>query len=159
MTGFIPPQLALVKGLQIIRIENTSLSCSGIIQPYTISTNASCSDPNRCKTPRMFGNFSTRYHICPQDQQLPCFLKFSDYLVPRDDKSNMRCRVIMRMRHEEAVQSCSGQNPYVQLSDQASLIPENSAFRYEQSWYVDPAYYQYQACECLVVSDGKELSG
>eukprot|EP00878_Enallax_costatus_P004317 GHUV01004548.1.p1 GENE.GHUV01004548.1~~GHUV01004548.1.p1 ORF type:complete len:1095 (+),score=312.31 GHUV01004548.1:392-3676(+) len=149
LTGFIPPQLGLVESLQSVRISNTSLSCGGIIQPYTITTNSSCSDPEQCRTPKTFGDNSTRRHVCSPDEQLPCFLKFSDYLVPRDDDSNMRCKVILRMAQEESVQACGGHSRN-QLGQQDSLIPKLSAFTYQQTWFVDPGYYQYQACECLV---------
>lgn len=149
LTGFIPPQLALSQSLQRVRISNTSLSCSGVTQPYTITTNASCSDPQVCRTPKTFGDNSTERHVCSPEEQLPCFLKFSNYLVPRDEDSNMRCKVILR--REEEVQACQG-NSQTQLGEQASLIPQPSAFMHEQTWYVDPRYYQFQACECLVVS-------
>lgn len=84
--------MGLLQGLQTARLQNTSLSCSGIIKPYTVTTNASCSDPGRCKTPKRFGDEVTGQHVCSEQEQLPCFLKFSDYLLPREDASNMRCK-------------------------------------------------------------------
>eukprot|EP00882_Tetradesmus_deserticola_P003941 GHRQ01004167.1.p1 GENE.GHRQ01004167.1~~GHRQ01004167.1.p1 ORF type:complete len:529 (+),score=216.66 GHRQ01004167.1:433-2019(+) len=92
MTGRIPPEMGLLQGLQSAQLQNTSFSCSGITQPYTAATNASCSDPARCKTPRKFGDVEAQQHVCSIGQQLPCFLRFSDYLLPREDASNMRCK-------------------------------------------------------------------
>ncbi|KAF6265314.1 hypothetical protein COO60DRAFT_1039404 [Scenedesmus sp. NREL 46B-D3] len=92
MTGRIPAAMGLLEGLQTARLQNTSLSCSGITQPYTVTTNASCSDPARCKTPRRFGDVEAQQHLCSEEQQLPCFLRFSDDELPREDASNMRCK-------------------------------------------------------------------
>jgi hypothetical protein len=92
ITGRIPPQMGLLEGLQVARLQNTSLSCSGIIKPYMVTTNASCSNPARCKTPRWFGDALAAQHVCSEEEALPCFLRFSDYLLPREDASNMRCK-------------------------------------------------------------------
>jgi hypothetical protein len=92
ITGRIPPQMGLLESLQVARLQNTSLSCSGIIKPYTVTTNASCSDPARCKTPHTFDDALAKQHVCSEEEQLPCFLRFSDYLLPREDASNMRCK-------------------------------------------------------------------
>jgi hypothetical protein len=92
ITGRIPPQMGLLEGLQVARLQNTSLSCSGITRPYTVTTNQSCSDPECCKTPQTFGSVQTQQHVCDEEEQLPCFLRFSDYLLPREDASNMRCK-------------------------------------------------------------------
>jgi hypothetical protein len=92
ITGRIPPEMGLLEGLQTARLQNTSLSCSGIIRPYTVTTNQSCSDPERCKTPQRFGSAEAQQHVCSEAEQLPCFLRFSDYVLPREDASNMRCK-------------------------------------------------------------------
>jgi hypothetical protein len=40
----------------------------------------------------------------------------------------------------------------VGLGDQAALLPDIWPEASEQEWHVDPSYYQYQVCECLMVS-------
>ncbi|WIA30200.1 hypothetical protein OEZ86_000292, partial [Tetradesmus obliquus] len=152
ITGRIPPQMGLLQGLQTARLQNTSLSCSGIIKPYTVTTNASCSDPGRCKTPKRFGDEVIGQHVCSEQEQLPCFLKFSDYLLPREDASNMRCKYIVRLPRDKALEACAGSpdaDP-TDLGDYAPLLADVRPEAYEQSWYVDPSYFQYQQCECLM---------
>jgi hypothetical protein len=80
--------------LQKARFTNTSMACSGIIRPYNITTNASCSNPDYCKTPQTFGDNATAQMFCSDEQVLPCFLRFSDEQLPLDDASNMRCRCV-----------------------------------------------------------------
>lgn len=155
ITGPIPPQMGLLEGLQVVRLQNTSLSCSGITRPFVVTTNASCSDPARCKTARQYGSVEAQQHVCAPSEQLPCFLRFSDYLIPREDNSNMRCRYIVRLPQEQAIEACSGSLP-ADLGASADSLPKMSSEPYDQVWYVDPSYYQYQenVCECLVVSWG-----
>lgn len=153
VTGFLPPQMGVLTRVKQVRATNTNMSCAGIVQPYNISTNNSCSDPERCRTPRTFGNADSRYQVCKKDELLPCFLRFSDYLVPRDDESNMRCKLIQRRPVEEAKANCGGPNGNVSLGEQAAQLPEYTVSdRQQQMWYVDPGYYQFQVCECLLVS-------
>lgn len=152
MTGVLPPELGLLTFLHEFRTTGTNLSCSGVIEPFTVTTNASCSDPQRCTTPQVIGAEEARQrHICSAEQQLPCFLKFSEFFVPRGDQSNMRCKAILRKDPEEASADCAASNPQ-SLGDQASLLPDTAADQHNQQWLVDPAYFQYQACDCLQVS-------
>lgn len=115
----------------------------------TLTTNASCTDPAYCTTPTVFGDESELLKHCTQEELLPCFLKFSDYSVPREDSSNSKCKFIMRKSSEQARRDCASQ-----LGDQASSISEGSTDRWLARWEIDPSYYQYQACECLLVSPG-----
>lgn len=110
----------------------------------TVTTNNSCSDPKICLTPKQFGNVSAITTKCAPDALLPCFLKFTDYAIPRDDNSNMKCKQIARKPTEQARADCAGA-----LAEQAATIPEK---RWMARWEIDPAYYQYQACECLQAS-------
>lgn len=58
------------------------------------------------------------------------------------------------MPRDKALQACSG-DPNVDLTDlgdYAQLLADISPEAYEQSWFVDPSYFQYQQCECLMVS-------
>lgn len=111
----------------------------------TVTTNNSCNDPQRCHTPQQFGDLSPGIKRCASDALLPCFLKFTDFYVPRDDASNMRCKPIVRKSASEARRDCAG--PEL-LGDQAQSIPDK---RWTARWEIDPSYYQYQACECLMV--------
>jgi hypothetical protein len=116
-----------------------------------LTTNVSCSDPKRCTTPQQFGDPDAPIAKCQRDQLLPCFLRFSDYAVPREDSSNMKCQTILQKPVEQAQQDCGGSGPQ-QLGEQASNIPERSTDRMTARWDIDPSYYQYQTCECLLVS-------
>lgn len=130
--------------------------CPGAGCLQTITTNSSCMDPERCTTPRTYGDAETANHPCPAEQLLPCFLRFSDYLVPRDDDSNMRCRVIMRLPVDETQRRCASTGAQG-LGEQAAQLPNVSLTgNGAQAWLVDPSYYQYQACECLMVSSSRQ---
>lgn len=62
----------------------------------------------------------------------------------------MKCKGVMRKPVEQAQQDCAGSDPQ-QLGDQASSIPTDT-LKWGTRWEMDPAYYQYQACDCLLVS-------
>jgi hypothetical protein len=108
---------------------------AGIIRPYNVTTNSSCTDPAVCTTPVTVGDEAAATAAaaavtvgdeaaaaaaaavtvgdeaaaaaaavtvgdeaaagvhCSAEQLLPCFLRFSDWMVPRGDASNMRCKV------------------------------------------------------------------
>jgi hypothetical protein len=154
LTGVMPPQMGLLARLKQVRATNTSISCAGIIRPYVITTNNSCTDPDRCTTPVTFGDPETRYQQCSPDQLLPCFLRFSEYMIPRDDQSNMRCKYILRRPAENAQQQCAST-----LGAQAQQLPDLGGDRLQQMWHVDPSYFQYQVCECLLVSAALQTKG
>lgn len=157
----LPPQMGLLTRLRQVRMSNTNMSCAGIIAPFASTTNNSCSDPDRCKTPVVYGNNETRYHRCDEQQLLPCFLRFSEYMVPRDDDSNTRCKYIIRRPFEDARKACGGGDGNTSLGDQAQQLPDFGADRLQQLWHVDPSYFQFQVCECLLVSgagDGESLA-
>lgn len=148
ITGELPAQLGLLPELRVVKFMQTNLSCAGIIQPYSVTTNTSCSDPRICRTPQRFGDEPVSITRCTQDELLPCFLRFSDYFLPREDSSNMRCKQIIRKPADTAQHDCGGSGPG-QLGALAQQIPDKSRDRWAR-WEVDPAYYQYQACECLL---------
>lgn len=151
LTGMLPPQMGLLSRLKMVRTTGTNLSCAGVIQPYQITTNNSCSDPDRCTSPTTVGTADTRFHQCGRDALVPCFLRFSDYMIPRDDDSNMRCKYIVRRPADEARRVCGGASD-TGLGDQSSQLPDLGTDRLQQLWHVDPSYFQYQVCECLLVS-------
>lgn len=118
--------------------------CLRACDAQVVTTNYSCSDPRVCLTPQQFGNASTGTKKCAPDALLPCFLQFTDYFLPKDDDSNMKCKVIVRKSTERARKDCEGP-----LGEQAASIPDKMRIA---RWEIDPSYYQYQACECLQVS-------
>jgi len=118
-----------------------------------VTTNLSCTDPDVCTTPQKFGDEAAPVLHCEPGELLPCFLKFTEYTVPREDNSNMKCKVIMRKPKQQAQQDCSGSGPQ-RLGAQADSLPETATDRWIARWDIDPAYYQYQACECLLVRLG-----
>lgn len=99
------------------------------------------------------GAFSSLYdsqstYQCSDAELLPCFLTFSEHAVPRTDRTNMACPAIVRLPHDEAVVACSGSAPY-QLGVLAPGVAVTQTG--EQSWELDPSYYQYRKCVCLKV--------
>uniref|UniRef100_A0A383WDG8 Guanylate cyclase domain-containing protein n=1 Tax=Tetradesmus obliquus TaxID=3088 RepID=A0A383WDG8_TETOB len=148
LTGQLPPEIGLLARFNSFKGRNTSMSCAGIIRPYNVTTNSSCTDPRECTTPETIGNASDAGVLCAPEQLLPCFLRFSDWMVPRDDASNMRCKVILRREPDNAQEVCAATSA-VGLGDQAGLLPAIWPDQAEQEWSIDPSYYQYQVCECL----------
>lgn len=66
----------------------------------------------------------------------------------------------MRLPRDKALEACAGSpdaDP-TDLGDYAPLLADIRPEAYEQSWYVDPSYFQYQQCECLMVSGVINLS-
>ncbi|WIA21705.1 hypothetical protein OEZ85_000871 [Tetradesmus obliquus] len=148
LTGQLPPEIGLLARFNSFKGRNTSMSCAGIIRPYNVTTNSSCTDPRECTTPETIGNASDAGVLCAPEQLLPCFLRFSDWMVPRDDASNMRCKVILRREPDNAQEVCAATSA-VGLGDQAGMLPAIWPDQAEQEWSIDPSYYQYQVCECL----------
>lgn len=126
---------------------------SGFCLLQTVTTNVSCTDVDYCTTPEEFGNASAAAQRCAPDQLLPCFLMFTDYTVPREDASNMKCKAITRKPTKQATEDCAGPAPHG-LGAEASLLPAVSSDRWMARWELDPSYYQFQSCECLLVSEG-----
>lgn len=127
------------------------MSCSGIIVPYNITTNDSCNDPARCTTPLLISDESQPGGACSDEELLPCFLRFSNDPMPREDASNMRCKFILRKPPAEAKADCAqGSEPYT-LGSSAQYLPDISKDSTEQSWIIHPSYYQYRGCTCLQV--------
>jgi hypothetical protein len=117
-----------------------------------VSVNASCNDATKCKTKEWVAANTTANQSCPSDQVLPCFLRFTQESLPKDDNSNMRCKLIARRAPDDARAACSaGQYPF-SLESEGQNLPEISRTASEQSWVIDPAYYQYRGCTCLLVS-------
>jgi hypothetical protein len=63
-------------------------------------------------------------------------------------------RYIVRLPKFKAIEACAGDpnTDPTDLGDYAPLLADVSSEAYEQSWFVDPSYFQYQQCECLMVS-------
>ena len=142
--GMIPPELGLLSFVERLKVTNTSMSCAGIIKPFSVLTSPNCGELERCTKPIPYGDDQAQYHVCSESELLPCFLRFSEYQIPRDDHSNMRCRYILRKEQQQAIEDCSGV-----LGDQASMLPNSSEAG--ATWLVDPSYYQFRECSCLVV--------
>jgi hypothetical protein len=129
------------------------MACSGIIRPYNVTTNASCSNPDTCKTPQPFGDKATALMHCSDEQVLPCFLRFSDESLPLDDASNMRCRYILRKLPQQAKDDCAAaQGMYGLGPDADEVMPDIVRDAQQQQWMLDPMYFQYRGCSCLTVS-------
>jgi hypothetical protein len=134
------------------------MACSGIIRPYNITTNASCSNPDYCKTPQQFGSKDTAHMFCSDSQVLPCFLRFSDESLPLDDASNMRCRYILRKLPQQAKEDCAEATGMYGLGPDADeVMPDIVRDAQQQQWMLDPMYFQYRGCSCLTVSGGCRL--
>lgn len=129
------------------------MSCSGITKPFVITTNASCDDPDRCKTPTVIrGDNNGTIRKCSEDELLPCFLKFSDTALPREDARNLRCKYIVRKEPEEGKRDCAdGVYGSYFLGDSVQYLPDMRKDSNEQSWIIDPSYYQFRECSCLQV--------
>jgi len=90
---------------------------------------------------------------CPASELLPCFLMFTNYVIPQRDGSNQACPLVVRRSTDEAVVKCSGEQPS-QLGSQAYLLHEASSTDVpieQQRWQLDAKYFQYQGCICLTV--------
>jgi hypothetical protein len=133
-------------------LTGTSLSCADVIQPYSVRVNNSCNNPDVCLTDIWSEKSHGDDYACPDDQVLPCFLTFASESLPRDDASNMRCRIIVRRPTEEARTACSGSEPPFFLGGEGTTLPDTRKTGSEQSWVLDPSYYQYRGCTCLLVS-------
>jgi hypothetical protein len=145
--------------LQKAHFTNTSMACSGIIRPYNVTTNASCSNPDYCKTPQTFGDTATAQMFCSDKQVLPCFLRFSDEQLPLDDASNMRCRYILRKLPEQAKQDCAAAEGMYGLGEDADgAMPDIIRDAQQQQWMLDPMYFQYRGCSCLTVSNAAAVA-
>eukprot|EP00878_Enallax_costatus_P010339 GHUV01010792.1.p1 GENE.GHUV01010792.1~~GHUV01010792.1.p1 ORF type:complete len:435 (+),score=60.06 GHUV01010792.1:1207-2511(+) len=148
-TGILPPQTGFLYNLQKVRITGTSMSCSGVITPYNVTTNASCNDPTRCTTPSLISGESHPGAVCSDEELLPCFLRFSNDSMPREDSSNMRCKFIMRKPPEQAKIDCAQRSGAYTLGNSAQYLPDIVKDSTEQSWIIHPSYYQYRGCTCL----------
>lgn len=95
LTGSLPAELGLLKDLTHMDVRNNSaLSFHG-----DDNATSSTSDP---------------------EQLLPCFLMFSEAVVPKTDGSNMGCPAIIRRPWQEAEQFCSGKGPSQLVRQRAS---------------------------------------
>jgi hypothetical protein len=111
VTGIIPPELGFAGDLRRMSLTGTNLSCADVIKPYAVRVNNSCNNPDVCLTDVWAEKSHNEDYVCPDDQVLPCFLTFSSESLPRDDASNMRCRIITRRSPEEARAACSASEP------------------------------------------------
>jgi hypothetical protein len=137
LTGAIPPEMGVLENLHEVDLRNSSMSCLG-------SSNAAAAGNATANSTAA----EQPQQQCDDEQLLPCFLFFSKVTLPRTDNSNMACPVIMRRPKDEAVQACSGDG-MSQLGEQAGNIADLAST--QQTWDVDPSYYQYRPCRCLEV--------
>jgi hypothetical protein len=129
--------MGVLKNLHEVDLRNTSMSCLGTPErTAAAAANTSAAEPQQCD----------------DSQLLPCFLSFSKVTHPLTDNSNMACPVILRRPKDEAVHACAGEGAH-QLGEQAGNIADVQAT--QQTWDVDPSYYQYRPCRCLEVSSGR----
>jgi hypothetical protein len=135
LTGAIPPEMGVLENLHEVDLRNSSMSCLG----HAASNSTAAANSSTEAAPQQH---------CDEGQLLPCFLCFSKVTLPRTDNSNMACPVILRRPKDEAQQACSGEG-LNQLGEQASNIADLVAT--QQTWDVDPSYYQYRPCRCLEV--------
>lgn len=140
--------------MQRARLTNTSMSCAGIIRPYNVTTNASCSNPDYCKTPQLWGSTETIRHYCSPEQVLPCFLRFSEEALPLDNASNMRCKNILRKHPDQAKADCADAPGEYSLGAESDALPIIERGASEQQWLLDASYWQYRGCSCLMVRSG-----
>jgi hypothetical protein len=138
--------------VRTVTLTGTSMSCSGITRPFAVSVKASCNDALKCRSMEWVPANTTANQTCPADAVLPCFLRFTEESLPKDDSSNMRCKLIARRSPEEARASCVAGEPPFSLGTEGENLPEISRTASEQAWLIDPSYYQYRGCTCLLVS-------
>uniref|UniRef100_A0A383VNF8 Guanylate cyclase domain-containing protein n=1 Tax=Tetradesmus obliquus TaxID=3088 RepID=A0A383VNF8_TETOB len=150
VTGIIPPQMGFSEHVRTVTLTGTSLSCSGITRPFAVTVNASCNDALKCRTMQWVPANTTANQSCPADAVLPCFLRFSEESLPKDDSSNMRCKLIARRPPDDARASCASGEPPFSLGAEGGNLPEVSRTASEQAWVIDPGYYQYRGCSCLL---------
>jgi hypothetical protein len=139
LTGAIPPEMGVLENLHEVDLRNSSMSCLGTSDAVVAAGNT---------TANSTAAEQSQQH-CEDSQLLPCFLFFSKVTLPRTDNSNMACPVILRKPKDEAVEACSGDGVN-QLGEQAGNIADLAAT--QQTWDVDPSYYQFRPCRCLEVS-------
>ncbi|WIA42187.1 hypothetical protein OEZ86_009450 [Tetradesmus obliquus] len=111
---------------------------------YAVPLQRAGNDPNSSSSS---SSSSDESPYCRDEQLLPCFLAFANYTVPRADSSKMACPAILRRHIEEARAVCAGEGPG-QLGSQAHSVADALAAD-EQSWKIEPGYYQYRGCRCF----------
>jgi hypothetical protein len=159
ITGIIPPQMGFAGDLRSMSLTGTNMSCADVIKPYAVRVNNSCNNPDVCLTEVWAEATHQQDHVCSDEQVLPCFLKFASESLPRDDASNMRCRIIVRRAPEDARAACSaGKEPF-SLGGEGANLPDIRRTASVQSWVIDPSYYQFRGCTCLLVSGGCDRGG
>ncbi|WIA21067.1 hypothetical protein OEZ85_005388 [Tetradesmus obliquus] len=63
---------------------------------------------------------------------------------------DLRRMLIVRRAPEDARAACSGSEPPFFLGGESESLPDNSLSGSEQAWVIDPGYYQYRGCSCLL---------
>lgn len=180
--GPLPPDLGLLRNLKHISLHNNNLSCVPLRvytkTPYLyLPNNDDVSRSNSSRPASSAGSVASLHgssggiaeidgnttlinlqptYQCTEKELLPCFLTFSEHTVPRTDNTKMACPEIVRLPHGQAVSACSGSAPW-QLGVLAEGLAETQTS--EQSWEVDPDYYQYKGCSCLKVCVSPLLPG
>ncbi|WIA32818.1 hypothetical protein OEZ86_006000 [Tetradesmus obliquus] len=155
LTGAIPPQMGVLQNLHEVDLRNSSMSCLGTTEDAAAaaappSSTADAAANATANATAVDSNSNSKAdgdpQQCDDSALLPCFLFFSKVTLPRTDNSNMACPVILRRPRDEAVAACEGDSAS-QLGEQAGNIAEVAAA--QQTWDIDPSYYQFRPCRCL----------
>lgn len=85
LTGRIPQEVAVLPFLESMHLSNNTFSCMG-----TASVNST--GPDACSN---------------AEQVLPCFLRLTEYTVPRSDASNMECPDVIRKPRSNIIADCA----------------------------------------------------
>jgi hypothetical protein len=168
----VPPQLGLLKKINVVNLaQNPQLNCLMPAQRNTSAAAATAADGGL--TANLDGStgsgaikladgmyavplrHTSEQPYCTDEQLLPCFLYFANYTVPRTDNSKMACPAILRRHIEEARSMCAGDGAG-QLGSQSHNVADALAAD-EQSWKIEPGYYQYRGCRCFSVSASLRL--
>ncbi|WIA12661.1 hypothetical protein OEZ85_006309 [Tetradesmus obliquus] len=153
LTGAIPPQMGVLQNLHEVDLRNSSMSCLGTHEdaaaaaaPPSSTADAAANATANATAVDLMAKADRDPQQCDDSMLLPCFLFFSKVTLPRIDNSNMACPVILRRPRDEAVAACEGDSAS-QLGEQAGNIAEVAAA--QQTWDIDPSYYQFRPCRCL----------
>jgi hypothetical protein len=151
-SGTISPDLGLAYNLRdFILVNNTGIigrlpdEAGGLSQLSRLAvqgTGLSCvpDDIAQAQAEARAAGRPMRPYKCPPGQQLPCFLEFEPFDVPRSDESRMACLPLKRRTLDDMRAACP-----------PAALPAQDAGpdALGQQWDLPPSYYQYQGCRCL----------
>jgi hypothetical protein len=108
LTGFLPPELGLLRSLKTVNVQQNLLSCHGGHLTSSSSSSASLSAAAGHAAIMPDYQHQDDDRLCTSDVILPCFLNITQELYPRQDGSHMECPYIIRKTHDQAAQDCKG---------------------------------------------------